>query len=102
MRVDNHRAWCDRATERAKVVLKPGDKLRVQRCGPSYTTVRFTEWDGIWACSRTMSDIHAVNIMKVNGTPVDFTNGEPRPPIPTPVVREAPHVPALGDDEVPW
>lgn len=61
------------------LALKPGDRLRIQRCGPTFVTVTFRDWDGGWICSRTLYDISPVNVLKVNGKPVDFTNGEPRP-----------------------
>lgn len=61
------------ATERAKKVLKPGDRLCVSRCGGSQPTVTFVEWDGLWIRSRTLDDIAASNILRLNGKPVDFT-----------------------------
>ncbi len=62
----------ERATERARAVLKPGDWLTVRNCGDSRSRVRMTGWDGDWICSRTRSDIHALHVLKVNGDWIGF------------------------------
>ncbi len=76
------RAHADRATAKAKAVLKPGDWLQYTMCGGVQGRAKFTHWDGIWACSRTKSDIHALNIFKVNGQTISFRDDalDPRDP----------------------
>lgn len=68
-----------RATERARAVLKPGDKIRVIGCGGTVATCRFvafgTKADGSpvdWICSRTRDDISASHIIRLNGVPTSF------------------------------
>jgi hypothetical protein len=76
------RAHADRATARAKVALKPGDWLQYTMCAGLRGRAKFTGWDGIWACSRTKSDIHALHIFKVNGQLTSFRDDglDPRSP----------------------
>jgi len=64
-----------RATERARAVLCPHDRLRITRCGGGLVNVRFTGWDPVWPnviCSASLSDIHALNVRKLNGEPISF------------------------------
>ncbi len=63
------------ATERAKKVLKPGDRVLRRICGGARGTFRFTHWDGRLICGKTVSDCHAMHIYRVNGKDVDFSNG---------------------------
>ncbi|MDP3328746.1 hypothetical protein [Parvibaculum sp.] len=63
------------ATERAKKALKPGDRISRRMCGGASGTFRFTHWEGGWACGKTVSDCSAMNIYRVNGKDVDFSNG---------------------------
>lgn len=69
------------ATIRAREILQPGDRLFISRCGGIRTTVTFVGFDDppyhSWIRSKTLDDIAAVNIMKVNGKPVDFTKENP-------------------------
>lgn len=75
-----HLAWFYRAVERARAALKPGDRITCAHgCDDRKITVRFVGWDGVWICSPRLMDIPATRVFKVNGEPVDFTNGEPRP-----------------------
>lgn len=60
------------ATDRARDVLKPGDRLYVIRCGGSKSTITMTGWDGNWITCRSRDDIAAVNVLRVNGKPVAF------------------------------
>lgn len=63
----------DCAAREASERLRPGDRLRVSRCGNGGgVTVTFTEWDGRWACSAKLIDISPVNILAINGEVVDF------------------------------
>lgn len=73
------RAASKRATERARAVLKPGDKIRAVGCGGTVATYRFigfdTKMDGTpsdWIRSRTRDDIHASHIIRLNGVPTSF------------------------------
>lgn len=68
-----------RATERARPVLQPGDKIRAVRCGGTAATFIFKKFgqkiDGTpadWICARTVDDIHASHIFRVNGVPKSF------------------------------
>lgn len=61
------------ATVRAMAVLKPGDRLYVARCGGIRTTITMIGWDGDWITCRTADDIAAVNVLRVNKKPVDFS-----------------------------
>lgn len=56
-----------RATDDAKAQLKQGDKLLVTRCGGGQVMVKFSHWDGQWIVTPTLSDVHALHILKVNG-----------------------------------
>lgn len=74
---DERRQQIHEATERARAVLKPGDRRRITRCGGIVSTVTFVGFADPpyhrWICSKTLEDIAAVNIIKLNGKPVDFT-----------------------------
>ncbi|HEY0149890.1 MAG TPA: hypothetical protein VGB70_12915 [Allosphingosinicella sp.] len=62
-----------RAVERAKAVLKPGDRIRVTRCLGLKRTFTFDGWDGQWAVSRSgISDLHPASIDRLNGVPTTF------------------------------
>ncbi len=67
-----------RATERAKAVLKPGDRLYVKNCGDSRSTVAMIGWAAppfdCWITSKARDDIHAMHILKVNGVPTSFAD----------------------------
>ena len=70
---EKNRRRCKIATDNARPVLKPGDRLRVARCGNSSgVTVTMTGWDGDWITSKCLNDIAAINVLKVNGKRVDF------------------------------
>lgn len=69
------RAESARATERARAVLQPGDRLSVTLCGGGRGTVTMIGWDRTytgWIYSKTRDDIHASHILKVNGVPTSF------------------------------
>lgn len=62
------------ATNRAKKVLKRGDRIRAGRCGGIYRTYTFECWDGMWIVTRSgINDIAATHVDRVNGVDVDFT-----------------------------
>ena len=70
-------ARANRATARAKAILKPGDRLQVEYgCGRRIINVTMTGWDGCWICCRTYNDIHTNHVRKVNGRPVSFADQE--------------------------
>lgn len=66
---DERRRQIDTANERARDLLKPGDWLVVAGHGCSTRTIRvkFSHWEGPWLCTPTLSDLLAINIVKVNG-----------------------------------
>jgi len=69
-----------RAAERARQVLKPGDRLLVAVCGNCRgVTVTMTGWSADFPdfiASKTLDadELHPINIRKVNGTPVSFAD----------------------------
>lgn len=65
------------ATENAKKSLIQGDVLIVERCMGKKVRFVFDCWDGRWIVSKSgKNDIAAINIISVNGKPVDFANPE--------------------------
>lgn len=68
------RARMFRMEDAARQMLKPGDRLRVTRCGGRTVTVTFQGWDGHWIRTATYDDVAPASIVKVNGRPVDFTS----------------------------
>jgi hypothetical protein len=61
------------ATEKAKKILKSGDRIRVTKCPGTKRTVTFAGWDGHWIVSKSgINDYAAANIDRLNGEPVDF------------------------------
>lgn len=67
------------ATDRARVVLKPGDIIQARMCGGRQRRFTFTHWDKDWICGKNVSDCAAASINKVNGAPADFLHGIGRP-----------------------
>lgn len=65
---DAHR----RATERARAILRPEDRITVTHCPGTKRWVVFSHFDGEWICSKTRDDFHAWNVSKINGVPVSF------------------------------
>lgn len=62
-----------RSAERARLVLKPGDRLSMaSACGGRAQTVTFSHWYGNTISSRSVDDLSAWNIAKVNGVPTCF------------------------------
>lgn len=67
-----YRKRSDRAVERAKAVLKEGDRIRATRCGGGSPTFTFVGWEGRWITSRTRDDISPMCVIAVNGVPTSF------------------------------
>lgn len=77
---DEQRAAARRATERARQVLAPGDRLYIEGCGDYRATVTFAGFcEGMdWIKSKGgKDDIHAHHILRVNGRPVNFKDAPP-------------------------
>jgi hypothetical protein len=67
------RARFKRAAEAAKLVLKPGDRLRVNRSGGTHVTITFHGWNGNWIRGKTdIEEVSPCGVDLVNGRPVDF------------------------------
>lgn len=78
---DERVAALRRAEERARAALKPGDRLYVERCGGIRATVKFVGFcdylgrpdpQGRCIQSKTLDDLHAWNVLRVNGVPMSF------------------------------
>ena len=66
-----------RAGDRAKKVLKVGDRLQVEYgCSERLINVTMTGWEVGWICCRTYNDISPRWVRKVNGQPVNFDDPE--------------------------
>lgn len=70
------------AAENAKLVLKPGDRIRVTKCPGTRRWITFAGWDGYWIVSKSGGDDYSARcIDRVNGDPVDFTQPAPHHPV---------------------
>lgn len=77
---EKRRAEAYRARDRAKALLKPGDRIRVSRCGGLLRTYTFSHWDGFWAVSVSgISDLSPTSIDRLNGAPVSFMDAGNHP-----------------------
>lgn len=74
----------ERIEQRAREVLKPGDRVRATRCGGRKITVTMTGWDGHWITSAKHCDIAPCAIDRVNGQPMTFIDDADRPIFDTP------------------
>lgn len=73
-REDNRRR-VNLATDNARKVLKPGDKIRVSKCPGTKRWIYFSHWEGSSIVSKSgISDYCAVTIDRLNGQPIDFCN----------------------------
>lgn len=69
-----------RAVERAKAVLRVGDRILIGTCGNSRgSTITMTGWSADFPgflTSKTLDgdELHPINIRKVNGVPTDFSD----------------------------
>lgn len=68
------RGECIRAIDRARIALKPGDKITFTSCPGTARTATFQGWEGNWICSKSRSDIAAPSILKLNGQSVSFAD----------------------------
>ena len=71
---DEQIAASKRATERARAVIKPGDRVSRTMCCSIKGTFKFTHWEGQWLCGKTVWDCHAINVYAINGEPVSFAD----------------------------
>lgn len=72
----DHLAELRRATERARAVLKPGDRIRCRRCGGLQRTYTVKGWFD--DCVESVSGIYDLvpwHIDRLNGRPVSFQDG---------------------------
>lgn len=69
---DDHLASAWRAHERAKEILKLGDRISYTMCADTRGAAIMTGWDGYWICSKTKNDISPRSVYRVNGVPISF------------------------------
>ena len=51
-----------------KSILKKGDRVGVEYCGPTRSVFTFDHWDGIWMVSKSgRCDYHPYHIYSING-----------------------------------
>ena len=63
------------ATAIARSSLQSGDRLYISRCGGIKSTVTYRDdWQGCWIITASLSDVHALHVLKVNGIPRSFAN----------------------------
>jgi len=61
--------------EKAKLILKKGDRIRVTKCPGTKRTITFDHWDGNWIVSKSgIDDYHPINVDVVNGEKISFKN----------------------------
>lgn len=71
---EEKRALFLKGVEKAKTILKEGDRFRCTRCGGIKRTYTFSHFDGFWIVSKSgIDDLAASCIDMLNGLPVDFT-----------------------------
>ena len=64
--------WIE-AVNRAKEVLKKGDRIRVTKCPGTKRTITFDHWDGNWIVSKSgIDDYSAMRIDMLNGQAISF------------------------------
>jgi hypothetical protein len=68
----DHKEWIE-CTNRAKAVLKKGDRIRLTHCPGTKRTITFDHWDGPWIVSKSgKDDYSAESIDRLNGEPITF------------------------------
>lgn len=73
MATEEQKTQVSAATENAKSILKPGDRIRASRCGGLKRTYNFESWEGDWIITKSgISDIAAIHIDRLNGEKIDF------------------------------
>lgn len=68
-----------RAADRARAVLRPGDRITFTSCPGTKRWGIFEGWERDWIRTRTRDDVSASTITKVNGRLVSFADDESRP-----------------------
>ncbi len=61
-----------RAADRARVVLQPGDRITFTSCPGTKRWGIFEGWERDWIRTRTLDDVSASTITKVNGRLISF------------------------------
>lgn len=62
------------ATEKAKKILKKGDRIRVTKCPGTKRTITFDHWEGSEIISKSgLGEYTATTIDQLNGETIDFT-----------------------------
>lgn len=69
---ENRLAAFKRAADRARAVLQPGDRITFTSCPGTKRWGIFEGWERDWIRTRTLDDVSASTISKVNGRPVSF------------------------------
>lgn len=71
--MDNKQEEWVECVNRAKQVLKQGDRIRVTHCPGTKRTITFDHWDGNWIVSKSgKDDYSAMSIDMLNGKPISF------------------------------
>lgn len=61
------------AANKAKAILKVGDRVRVRKCPGRKRTITFSYFDGPWIVSKSgINDYAPIEVDRVNGQPVIF------------------------------
>jgi hypothetical protein len=61
------------AVNRAKQMLKPGDRVGATKCPGNRRVFTFSHWDGCWMVSKSgINDYHPASVYSINGQKVDF------------------------------
>lgn len=61
-----------RAADRARAVLQPGDRITFTSCPGTKRWGIFEGWERDWIRTRTLDDVSASTISKVNGRAISF------------------------------
>jgi len=62
--------------DRAKKLLKEGDRVGCTKCPGTKRIFTFVGWAGHWMLSKSgIDDLHPWNVYSVNGVPMDFKEG---------------------------
>lgn len=69
-----NKLWLE-CVNKAKKVLKKGDRVRLKHCPGTLRTITFETWDGNWIVSKSgKNDYSAMGIDKINGEFINFKN----------------------------
>jgi hypothetical protein len=73
-KTERQKKWVE-AVNKAKQVLKKGDRIRVTKCPGRKRTIIFESWDGHWIVSKSgINDYSPTSIDMLNGKPHSFCN----------------------------